>query len=162
MLGSCRALAKKALATLDIHDERRLAVPAPELELRRFCLWPDDLACPQFTGRANHISVPHDKFTTIQFFRQRFSLPCVYCSTRFQDRSRACACAREGKPLRSPSGRCSWHSCRRRSRSPAGSAWTRGPGPERRWSRSHPATAPAAGAGPTGCGSSSTAAGRWE
>ena len=162
MLGSCRALAKKALATLDIHDERRLAVPAPELELCRLCLWPDDLACPQFAGRANHISVPHDKFTTIPFFRQRFSLPCVYCSTRFQDRSRACACARERQPLRSPLGRCSWRSCRRRNRSPAGSSGPREPGTGCQWRRSRPSTAPAAGAGPTDCGNSSTAADRWE
>ena len=188
MLGSCRALAsapgyrlrryKKHLhrhdrshgscgtgtlaqALVDIHDVFMAAAFAVNLQALRPGLRvnPEHSLLP--TGRTHQPPVPHDKFTTIQFFRQRFSLPCVYCSTRFQDRSRACACARERQPLRSPLGRCSWRSCRRRNRSPAGSAGPREPGTGCQWRRSRPSTAPAAGAGPTGCGNSSTAAGRW-
>ena len=72
-LGSCRALAKKALATFDIDDVDRLAVSAPDLEACRPRIRPDHLARPHLAGWTYHISVLHDQFTTIPLRLQCFS-----------------------------------------------------------------------------------------
>ena len=66
--GWLSALAKKALAMVDIHDGDPFAFPAPDAKLFRSCVRMDLLAGFEAAAWANDVSVLHcDHFTIIVF-----------------------------------------------------------------------------------------------
>ena len=85
---SCRALAKRALATGYIDDMHGLAMAAPELQMGCHRVRPHSLACLAPARWADHISVLDAYFTTLHCFLQclfHLSGPLFHYYHWFQD-----------------------------------------------------------------------------